>query len=182
MSHERRRRWTGKAAKVILVLVILDILAYAALDRPLGNLVAREQDRFNSARLDWRSQRAALARLERRVAALPEEQAQTQAFLDQHIPPRRQAFSRAAMLIENLTGKSQVELSAIKYTPDAAHGEPVSRLNLDASVKGSFDNLLAFAHALETADDFIVVRSFKFAAGDGGVLALHVNADLYLTP
>lgn len=182
MSHERRRRWAGKAAKVILVLAILDILAYVAVYRPLGSLIMREQERFNSARLEWRSQRINLARLQHRVAALPNEQSQAQAFLDKHIPPRRQAFSRAASLIEDLTQQSRVELSAIKYTPDSQRGEPVSHLNLDANVKGSFDNLLAFAHALETADDFIVVRSFKFAAEDGGVLALHVNADLYLTP
>ncbi|MGH9352642.1 MAG: hypothetical protein ACRD2G_10855, partial [Terriglobia bacterium] len=182
MSQQRRKTWAGKAAKVILVLVIVDILAYAAVDRPLANLVAREQDRFTSVRLEWWRERGNLARLQKRVAALPAEQRQTQTFLDHHIPPRREAFSRAATLIEGLTQQSQVELSAIKYTPGEAHGEPVGRLNLDTNVKGSFENLLGFAHALETANDFIVVRSFKFAAGDGGVLALHVDADLYLTP
>ncbi len=182
MSQQRRKKWVGAAAKAILALVILDVLAYAALDRPLANLVAREQDRFTSARLEWWRERGNLALLQKHVDALPAEQRQIQAFLDRHIPSRREAFSRAATLIESLTQRSQVELLAIKYTPDESHGEPVGRLNLNTSVKGSFENLLGFAHALETSNDFIVVRSFKFAAGDGGVLALHVDADLYLTP
>lgn len=182
MSQQRRKKWAGKAAKIVLVLIVLDILAYAAVDRPLASLVVRKQDEFTGARLEWQRQRANLAHLQKRVAALPAEQEQMQAFLDHHIPPRREAYSRAATLIENLTQQSQVELSAIKYTPDTPRGEPVDRLNVDTNVKGSFENLLGFAHALETANDFIVVRSFKFAAEDGGMLALHVNADLYLTP
>ncbi|MGH9345396.1 MAG: hypothetical protein ACRD19_16740 [Terriglobia bacterium] len=182
MSQQRRKKWAEKAAKVILVLVILDILAYAAMERPLSSLVVRKQDQFTGARLEWQRQRENLALLQKRVAALPVERRQIQAFVDHHIPARREAFSRAATLIENLTQRSQVELSAIKYTPDKPGGGPIGRLNLDTSVKGSFENLLGFAHALETANDFIVVRSFKFAAEDGGVLALHVNADLYLTP
>lgn len=182
MNQQRRKRLSAGAAKVIVALFVLDAAVYFGLNRTLANLVVDTQAQFTAVRLNWLRERAKLSGLEAGAAALPGEQQQAKLFFDEHIPPRRVAFSRAATLIEKLTQRSHVDLTAIKYTPEADQAEPVSHLNLDAGVRGSFDNLLDFAHGLETADDFIVVRSFKFAAEDGGVLALHVNADLYLTP
>lgn len=182
MNQQRRKKWAATAAKVIVALFILDAAVYFGVNRTLANLVVATQARFTAVRLNWLRERASLSGLEARAAALPGERRQAKAFFNEHIPPRRVAFSRAAMLIEKLTQRSRVDLTAIKYTPETEQTDPVSHLNLDAGVRGSFDNLLDFAHGLETADDFIVVRSFKFAAGDGGVLALHVNADLYLRP
>lgn len=182
MSLQRRKKWTRTAAKVILVLIVLDVLAYAAADRYLANLVASEQGRFTFARLEWLRERASLTQLEKRNAALPREREELQAFRGQHIPVHREAYSGAAVLIEQLTGKSQVQLVAIKYREGKSKGEPFEHLGLDTNVEGPFPNLLKFAHGLETSNDFIVVHSFKFAAGDGGMLALHVDADLYLMP
>lgn len=182
MSLQRRKKWTQTAAKIILALAVLDALVYVVADRPLGGLIANEQDRFTNIRLEWWRQRASLAGVERRKAALPAEQQQIQTFLDQHVPPRREAFSRAAALIEQLTQQSGVHLAAVKYSPAQSKGEPLDHLGLETEVQGPFPNLLSFAHELETANDFTIVRGFRFATRNGGVLALHVNADLYLMP
>jgi len=42
--------------------------------------------------------------------------------------------------------------------------------------------VLNFAHALETASDFLLVRSFTFERGESGTVALRLGADLYLKP
>jgi hypothetical protein len=59
----------------------------------------------------------------------------------------------------------------------------LERLELDISLEGSYLSLLKFSHALETANDFILVREFNFApGGDNQALGLRLGADLYLTP
>ncbi|MGH9398116.1 MAG: hypothetical protein ACRD18_14850 [Terriglobia bacterium] len=182
MSQQRRKTWTRTAAKVILIVIALDVVLYAAVDQPLARLLTHEQERFTATRVQWLRQRDALARIEKRDAALPVDHEQLQAFLKHHIPLRHEGFSRAAGLIQRLTQQSGVELTGIKYSLDKTHSEPLEHLGLETSVQGPFPNLLSFAHALETSSDFIVVRSFTFAGGDQGVLALHVKADLYMAP
>ncbi|MGH9444480.1 MAG: hypothetical protein ACRD3O_01905 [Terriglobia bacterium] len=182
----KNKRWTDVAVRVALALVLLDALAYVALDRPLAGLLVHEQQRFTGARLQWLTQKAALARVERRDAALPATQNQVRAFLDEHIPARREGFSRAAMLIEHLTQSSGVQLSGISYALDQTETgktmDPFEHLRLNIFVQGPFASLLGFEHELETASDFVVVRGFKFASGEGGVLGLRLSADLYLMP
>ena len=63
------------------------------------------------------------------------------------------------------------------------HNDPLERLSLDINVQGSYPGLLEFSHALETANDFILVREFIFTPGEeNGALGLRLGADLYVTP
>lgn len=182
MSQQKKKNWTRTAAKIIVVLIVLDALVYVGADQPLHRLLAREQQHFTATRMQWLRQRTALDRIETRDAALPADQEQIQSFFKRHAPSRHQAFSRAAGLIQTLTARSGVQLAGIKYSLEKAHSDPLEHLGLDATVQGPFPNLINFAHGLETASDFIVVRGFTFAPGDQGVLALHLKADLYMAP
>lgn len=182
MSQQRRTNWTQRAAKVIVVLVALDAVLYVAAVRPLSNLVAHEQQRFTATRLEWLGQRASLARLSRRDAALPADQKQVKAFLEAHLPVRHQAYSRTAGLIQQLSQRSSVEITGVKYSLEEKQKTPLESLRLEASAQGPFSNLLDFTHGLETSSDFIVMRSVQFVPGDQGMLALHLKADLYMAP
>lgn len=182
MSQQRRRNWTRTAAKVIVVLVAVDAVLYVAAVRPLSNLVAHEQERFSATRLEWLRQRGSLARLNRRASAVPADQKQVKAFLEEHLPVRHQAYSRTAGLIQRLSQQSNVEITGVKYSLDDTQKTPLESLGLEASAQGPFPNLLGFAHGLESSGDFIVLRSFQFVPGDQGVLALHLKADLYMAP
>lgn len=182
MSQQRRRNWTQTAAKVIVVLMALDAVLYVAAVRPLTNLVAHEQERFTATRLEWLRHRASLARLSRRDEALPVDQKQVKAFLEEHLPVRHQAYSRTAGLIQQLSQRSNVEITGVKYSREETQKTPLESLGLEASAQGPFSNLLDFAHGLETSSDFIVLRSFQFVPGDQGVLALHLKAYLYMAP
>ncbi|MGH9470255.1 MAG: hypothetical protein ACRD1N_07930 [Terriglobia bacterium] len=182
MNAERRTHWAQPAIRIVVLLVALDALAYFALNRPLARLVAQEQQRFSAVRLQWLREKTRLAYLEKRDAALPGEDRQLRGFLEQHVPERREGFSRAALLINRLTQQSGVELAGISYTLDKSKGEPFEHLGVKVQLQGPFTGLLQFEHALETASDFIVVRGFKFEGSQNGLLGLNLNADLYLMP
>jgi hypothetical protein len=180
----KRRNWKRTAIRIGLLLVVLDAVAYLVIERSLADLVAREEQQFVSTRLQLRGQRLALLRIQQRVNALPAEEKQLRGFMEKHIPRRREGYSRAAVLIENLTQRSDVELSGIGFgrVDDQQTDGPFRVLTVNANVQGPFANLLNFSHGLDTASDFLVVRSFKFETGNQGVLGLRLTADLYLMP
>jgi len=182
MTRPSRKNWAQWAFKIGLVLLALDALAYAGMERPLAALLAGKQRQFTATRRAWQQERVQYSALEKRNAALPRQNHQLRAFLDRHLPPRREGFSSAALLIQRLTAQSGVQLSGVSYRVDRNKGEPLDHLGLGVYVQGPFSGLLSFVHALETSHNLVVVRSFKFESGDGGVLGLRLNADLYLMP
>ncbi|MGH9358006.1 MAG: hypothetical protein ACRD4Q_01470 [Candidatus Acidiferrales bacterium] len=182
IRRQRRKNWAQTALRIGLAVLVLDAIAYAALERPLAGLLAHKQDQFTATRLAWRQEKAQLAALESRNAALPRQDQQLRDFLRQHLPPQREGFSSAALLIERLTQQSEVQLSGVSYRADRNKGEPLEHLGLSVNVQGPFPALLSFARALETSQNLVIVRRFKFESAGPGVLGLRLNADLYLMP
>ncbi len=115
-------------------------------------------------------------------AALPQAGKGLEDFTANRIPPRREAFSTAAHLIHKVADAAGVKLSSTAYRLDTEHHDPLERLAIDINAQGSYTGLLKFSHALETANDFILVRDFNIGPGDNGALSLRLDADLYLTP
>ena len=179
---QRRKNWARTAVKVGLALLILDGIAYAALERPLAGLLAGKQNQFTATRRVWQQERTKLAALEKRNADLPREDQQLRTFLQRHLPMQRQGFSSAALLIQQVTQQSGVQLGGVSYRVSRNQGEPLEHLNLGVYVQGPFTALVRFAHELESSRSLVVVRNFKFESAGGGMLGLRLNADLYLMP
>ena len=181
--RRRRRQFLIRAVeRVGILLVLLDVALYFGLLRPVEKWAASEQERFTAARRRIRETQARIERLEKFKKALPSVDETIASFTREHVPSRRQGFSRAQGLLRKVTDESGIHLTNVLYRPPENHGELFEHLGIEVNVEGPFSGLLKFAHALETADDFILIREFNFEPGDGGALALRVGADLYLRP
>jgi Tfp pilus assembly protein PilO len=165
-----------------LGLVALDIVIYLAVYRPLGGKIAAEQQRYSRERERVRDQQARVSRLEEFQAALPQAGEQLKDFRDRRTSPRRRGFSTAAHLVRKVADAAGVQPPSVTYRLDAAHNDPLEPLGLEINTGGSYAGLLKFAHALETANDFILIREFNFVAAENGMLSLRLVADFYLTP
>jgi len=164
-------------------LVALDVLVFFAVYRPLGNKIDLESRRHAELRQTIRNQQVRVDVLEKDEAALPKTGKGLEDFTTNRTPSRREAYSTAAHLIHKLADASEVKISSTAYHLDLEHHDPLERLELDISVQGSYPGLLKFAHALETANDFILVRDFTFTPGEeNGALGLRLGPDVYLTP
>jgi Tfp pilus assembly protein PilO len=137
---------------------------------------------FSDMRNRLREARARVARLEEFQAAVPGAGEQLEGFLNEHVPTRRQGFSRAARLVRHLVDESGAQLESISYKLGGDDDEPLRRLGLEVDVEGPFASLFDFAHSLETGTEFVVVRSFTFEPREGGTMGLRLGADLYLKP
>jgi Tfp pilus assembly protein PilO len=182
MSRSRRNALIRIVEGVAVGLVVLDVVLYFALVRPLRSLRAGEEARYVTVREQVRDLKLRTARLERFQVALPETEKQLSAFLRNHVPSRRQGFSHAARLMRRLTEQAGLRLSGLGYKLESSENDPLQRLGMEVEVEGPFSSLLNFAHALETAGDFIVVRDFAFEPAEDQVVALRLGADLYLMP
>ncbi|MBZ5544712.1 MAG: type 4a pilus biogenesis protein PilO [Acidobacteriia bacterium] len=182
MSRGRRKTLIRVLEIAAAGVVALDVVLYLALVRPLRSLREGEEASYAATRDRLRDGKARVARLEKFKATLPDAEEQLTAFFKDHVPPRRRGFSRAARLVRELAEQAGVQVTGITYKLGHGKDEPLERLALDVEVEGPFASLLKFAHALETADDFIALRDISFQPVEGGTLTLHVGADLYLTP
>jgi len=182
MGKSRRKLLTRIVEAAAVGLVVLDLALYFALVRPLNNLRRTQEIQYAAGRERVREGKARVARLEKFRAGMPEAEAQLDAFLKEHVPKRRQGFSRAARLVRELSEDSKVRLTGISYQLTAPGDDPLARLGLEIEVEGTFSNLLDFTHALETSGDFLAVRDFSFEPGESRAIAMHVGAELYLRP
>ena len=181
--RKSRRQIVNRIAEAIGVgLVVLDILVFYVLYRPLGTKVEQESHHHAELRQTVRDLQVRVERLKKFQAALPETGKGLEDFMAHRIPARREAYSVAAHLIHKVGDAAGVKIVAVAYRLDSDHKDPLERLGLDMNVQGTYAGLLKFSHAMETANEFILVRQFYFGPGERGGLTLRLGADLYLTP
>ncbi len=182
MRKTRRQTVLRVFEKIGLGLLVLDGVVYFGALRPLENRVSLEQERFSATRRQVLREQDRLEKLEKFQKELPTADEKIQSFEDDHLPSRRHAYSEAARMLRSISEGAGIELGTVRYKFNAGHGAPLDSVTMDLTAQGSFAALMKFAHALETDDNFVVLREFSFLPGDGGTLSLRLAGDLYLTP
>ena len=162
-------------------LVALNILLYFGLYRPIGNQISAEEKHHRELRQEVRDLQGRVDLLGKFQRELPETAKQLEDFTKNRTPERRQGFSTAAHLIQKVAEEAKVKTSSVGFHLDTMHDEPLERLGLDISAQGPYTGLLKFSHALETANDFMLIREFTITPLEGGSLDLHLTADFYMT-
>src|SRR6516225_6085722 len=166
--------------RVAIALVLVALGVWLVIVRPFEDKLLAEQQAFRTARQQKLAAENRVARLEK--IRVTDAGTELKGFVNEHMPPRRRSFSKAADLVRRLTEDSGVQLSGVSYRLDEVKGEPLQRLGIEINVQGPFPSLLGFAHAVETSSDFLVLRGFTLEAGDEGTLELRMRVDLYVTP
>ena len=182
MRKSRRQIANRVVETIALSVVVLDVAAFFGIYRYLGNKSATEARRHTELRQSIREEQVRVDLLKKFQVTLPQTAKDLEDFTANRIPPRRKAFSMAAHLVHEVGQAAGVEVLGTAYHLDSAQHDPLERLDLEINAQGSYAGLLKFSHALETANDFILVRDFTFTPGDNGALSLRLGADLYLTP
>ena len=182
MAKSHRKVLVRIIVRAALVLVALDVVAFLAVSRPLARLETTVWNRLTEVRRRALETQTRVSHLESFRAKLPTAREQLAAFEHDHVPPRRQGFSRVARLVRRLSEQSSLDLYGISYRLDGSGKEPLERLGVELNVEGNFADLLKFTHAMETASDMIVLRDFTFSPGEFGQIGMRLTADMYLSP
>lgn len=182
--RKSRRQVINRIIEAVGVgLVALDLVAFFAVYKPLGTRLDAEISHHEELRQSVRNEQRRVDLLQIYQAAFPKVGKGLDDFTTNRTPSRREAYSTAAHLIHKVADASGVQLETTVYRLDTQGKDPLERLGVEINAQGPYAGLLKFAHALETANDFMLVREFTIAAtGPNGVLGLRLGADLYLTP
>lgn len=165
-----------------LGLVILDLVLYFAVYRPLRILKTFEEQEYTQVRQTVLDQQIRVDRLQKFLAAFPEAGRRLEAFTTDRAPSRREGFSTAAHLVQKVADSAGVKAPTVGFRLDNTSHDPLQRLTIEVTAEGTYKGLVKFAHGLETAENFLLVRDFTFTVGDNGTINLRLGADLYLTP
>jgi Tfp pilus assembly protein PilO len=165
-------------------LVVIDLAVFFALYQPLGSKVNLAEREHQALRQTVRNQQVRVEALTKYQDAFPLVGKGLTDFTTNRTPSRREAYSTAAHLVHKIAEAAGVKVASMGYRLDTTqHNDPLQTLELDINLEGSYPGLLKFSHALETANDFILVREFNFSpGGDNQTLGLRLGADLYVTP
>ena len=181
--RKSRRQIVHRTLEVIGAgLVVLDLVVFYGVYRPLGDKFDQEARRHAELRQSIRNQQVRVDLLKKYEAALPQAGKGLEDFTTNRAPSRREAYSTAAHLIDKIADAAGVTVTTRAYHLDTQHKAPLEQLVIDMNVQGSYAGLLKFSHALETANEFMLVREFNLVPGETGALSLRLGADLYLTP
>jgi len=165
-------------------LVAVSLLVFFAIYRPLGNKIDAAVRTHTQLRQTVRNQQVRVDVLKKFDSDLPQAGRGISDFEADRTPARREAYSTAAHLISKLADAAGVKVSSRGYRLDTGRADdPLEHLALVIQLEGPYPKLLTFAHALETANDFLLVREFSFTPmGENEGVGLRLGADLYLTP
>jgi Tfp pilus assembly protein PilO len=133
-------------------------------------LVARQ---FELKALDL--QTAPLRGLDNRVA---DSRAQVKAFKDKRIPPSYSSIDRR---IGELQVSSGVRLTRVQYT-QGKPGSDLTEISMDASITGSYPQIMRFVNSLERNQIFFVIRGLTLSSQQGGLVNLRLQVSTWLRP
>jgi type IV pilus assembly protein PilO len=120
-------------------------------------------------------QTAPLRGLDKRVA---DSRAQIKAFLDKRIPPSYSSIDRR---IGELGVSSGVRLTRVQYT-QGKPGSDLTEISMDASITGSYPQIMRFVNSLERNQTFFVIRGLTLTGQQGGLVNLRLQVSTWLRP
>jgi len=167
--------WHYVAFTVLLVAVtVLSIrfgLDWEATNGSSSDALVAKQ--FELKALDL--QTAPLRGLDKRVA---NSRAQMKAFNDKRIPPNYSSIDRR---IGELEVSSGVRLTRVQYT-QGKPGADLTEISMDASITGSYPQIMRFVNSLERDRNFFIIRGLTLSSQQGGLVNLRLQVSTWLRP
>ena len=123
-------------------------------------------------------QTAPLRGLDQRV---DQSHKQLAAFFAKRIPPN---YSSIATRIGELALRGPVRLTRVQYTKDKQDqpGVDLTPIKMDASITGSYPQIMRFVNSVERDQTFFVIRGLTLTGQQGGQVNLRLQVTTWLRP
>jgi Tfp pilus assembly protein PilO len=100
------------------------------------------------------------------------------AFNDKRIPPSYSSIDRR---FGELGVSSGVRLTRVQYT-QGKPGADLTEISMDASITGSYPQIMRFVNSLERNQNFFVIRGLTLSSQQGGLVNLRLQVSTWLRP
>lgn len=174
IADERR-----KTLVPLLVTFVLNVLAYAFLVYPLSQRVANVEQRNATAEQALAAARQDFARASGTLTGKARAGTELDTFYRSVLPADLAGARRLTHLrLAQLARQSNLRYGHASAEPVEERQSTLTRLQIKLELAGSYSDMRAFIHALETAPEFVVVDNVELAEDTENDNRLSVNLEL----
>ena len=172
------RQAAGKIAAGLVVLILLNVVAWIAVVRPriseLNTLRQQSQPRLEALR-----ERTAEVEVgEQYLATLDQTTADLLALRQDVLSTGQRRLVQVQLELANLAGQFNIDHDSVDTQTEYLAGEGLERFAMVVPLQGGYANLRHFIQAVESSDKFLVIERVAMdRSKDGGVL-LQMNITL----
>lgn len=171
-----------RTVMVLAALLVANVLVYAFVVYPLGQRVANIQQRDRLAEAALNQARAEHAQATGTLTGKDRAATELTSFYKDVLPADLAGARRLTHLrLAQLARESNLRFDRSAFATSTEKGSTLQRLKIEMNLGGSYGDIRAFIHQLETAQDFIVIDNVQLTEDDanGGALAVNIELSTY---
>ena len=171
----------GRLAALLVGALVLNLVVYATVVRPLARDVANVTARDQAAETALAGAQQAFAEASGLMTGRARAETELAAFYGQVLP----ADLAGARRLTHLRLAEIAEAAGLRYErataePVAEQGSTLTRLQIDLVLSGAYEGVREFIYALDSAEEFVVVDSVVLTQAGGGTdLAVSLELSTY---
>jgi Tfp pilus assembly protein PilO len=178
------RRVMREHRRVVVPLAILlgiNVLLYAAVVYPLSQRVANIEQRDRNAEDQLQAAQRDHAQAAGTLTGKDRAAAELATFYKDVLPPDLPGARRLTSLrLAQLARQSSLKFLHATYEPVIERNRTLTRLKIEMLLSGSYADMRAFIHQLETAPEFVVIDNVELGEGaEGGALSVKLHLSTY---
>lgn len=166
---------------LLIVLLLSNLLLFAALDQYIVPQVAEQEGRFLQRQNEVRQ----LLHNQSGVARAPEQHyVQASHDLSQFYEaiPEYQEFTSLIEELLVLSNRAQLDIAQISYASAELKELPLLKFNLSFNVAGEYAQLKKFIHSLEQSSRLVTIKQIGLAGTDEDGVNLRLNLETFFRP
>lgn len=170
-----------RALVPIGVALAVNVLVYALLVYPLSQRVANVEQRDQTAEQALAAARREHGQASGALTGKARASAELASFYADVLPQGLTGARRLTYLrLAQLARESGLELQSSKASPTTPRDSTLKQLDIQMVLSGSWPDVRAFIHQLETSAEFVVIDNVELSEGaEGGSLVLTLALSTY---
>ena len=178
------RRVMREHRRVVLPLAIalgVNLVLYAAVVYPLAQRVANIEQRDRTAEEQLLSAQREHAQAAGTLTGKDRAAAELTTFYTDILPSDLAGARRLTHLrLAQLARESNLKFLHASFEPIAERNRTLTRLKIEMVLSGSYADMRAFIHQLETSPEFVVIDNVELGEGaEGGPLSVTLDLSTY---
>ena len=165
----------------LAVALAVNVVLYAAVVYPLSQRVANIEERDRTAEEQLRAAQREHAQAAGTLTGKDRAAAELATFYKDVLPTdlagaRRLTYPRLAQLARD----SHLKFLRATFVPKLERNRTLTQLRIEMELSGTYGDVRAFIHQLETAPEFVVIDNIELGQGaDGGPLGVTLHLSTY---
>src|SRR5262245_11268502 len=165
------RRVLAEHRRVVVPLLIgllVNVLVYAFFVYPLAQRVANVEQRNEAAGRSLTAAQGEFAQANGTLTGKDRASTELATFYKDVLPPDLSGARRLTQLrLRQLARQSDLRFDRDRYEEEVVRDSTLRRLRITMVLTGSYEDMRAFIHELETSPEFVVIDNVELAGREG---------------